>query len=366
MPADPDASTPSAGAAPTPAGPGPGPGPGATPTPNAGALHHLTTSQRVTLAAAVVLTAAAGAAAGAGATPVTRFIVAGLALAALAALVGQAIEQVAERLSPSATGVLQSTLGNLPELFVGLFALNKGLTLVVRSALVGSILGNAVLVLGCAFIAGGSKHGPQKFDPEEPRLNASLLLLVVAALLVPTLAVKLGTPAAAHATALSDVCAIALLVVYAATLPFYLRRQKTPSGKHEPAAGAWPLTLAVGILVVASGGAAAASDWFVSPLQQATHTLGLSQTFTGLVVVAIAVQRGGTRGRDPVRPQGQARVRHQHHPQQPAAGRLAAHPGSRAAQLGGGTHPADPGVSTTPGRRSRHRGGGRDRCHLRR
>ncbi len=259
--------------------------PEATPEP-AGALRTLSTSQRATVAAATVLTAAAGVTVAAGATPVTRFVISGLALAAIAALIGQAIEQVAERLTPGATGVLQSTLGNLPELFVGIFALDKGLITVVRSALVGSILGNAVLVLGCAFVAGGSRHGTQKFDPEEPRLNASLLLLVVAALLVPTLAVKLGTPAASHATALSDACAIALLAVYAATLPFYLRRRT--AADHEPTPTCWPLPLSLGLLVVASGAAAAASEWFVSPLQQATHSLGLSQTFTGLVVVAIA------------------------------------------------------------------------------
>src|SRR5579863_5140208 len=97
--------------------------PEATPEP-AGALRTLSTSQRATVAAATVLTAAAGVTVAAGATPVTRFVISGLALAAIAALIGQAIEQVAERLTPGATGVLQSTLGNLPELFVGIFALD--------------------------------------------------------------------------------------------------------------------------------------------------------------------------------------------------------------------------------------------------
>jgi Ca2+:H+ antiporter len=256
-------------------------------------LRHLDTTQRATLGLAAVLTVAAGAVTGAGAGPVVRFAVAGLALAALAALVGQAIEQVGERLGPGATGLLQSTLGNLPELFVALFALSKGLTAVVQAALIGSILGNAVLVLGCAFVAGGLRHGTQRFDPEEPRLNASLLLLVVAALLVPTLAKRLQTPAAAHISALSDACAIVLLVVYAATIPFYLRRRVAqPEGAPRPGeAGAsppWPLPLSIGLLAVASAGAALASDWFVTPLEPAIRSLGLSQTFTGLVVVAIA------------------------------------------------------------------------------
>ncbi|MGH9114700.1 MAG: calcium/proton exchanger [Acidimicrobiales bacterium] len=261
---------------------------------NALALRALTRSQKATQLAAVALIVAAAVAEVSGAGAVARFVVSGFALAALAAVVGQAIEQVGERLGSSATALLQSTLGNLPELFVGLFALRVGLVGVVRAALVGSVIGNAVLVLGCAFVAGGLRHGTQKFDPEEPRLNASLLLLVVTALLVPTLAQRLGTPASSHTTALSDVCAVILLVVYAATVPFYLRRRDVPSAGEEPPArdnttpAAWPLSLSVGILALGSAGAALASDWFVAPLREATHSLGISETFTGLVIVAIA------------------------------------------------------------------------------
>jgi Ca2+:H+ antiporter len=257
------------------------------PSSPATALGPLTRSQRITIVVAVVLTAAAAVVEGAGGGEVLRFVVAGLALAALAGVVGQAVEEVGERLGPSATGLLQSTLGNLPELFVGIFALRKGLDGVVRSALIGSVLGNVLLVLGCAFVAGGLRHGTQKFDPEEPRLNASLLLLAVAALLVPTLATRLDTPAAAHTEALSYLCAVVLLVVYVASVIWSLQRGN-PSGATEPAEGTWSLGLAVVVLVAASAGAALASDWFVAALEPASHSLGLSQTFTGLVVVAIA------------------------------------------------------------------------------
>lgn len=261
-------------------------------------LRHLERGHRLTIAACVALTALSGALVAAGAGPVVRFVVAGLALAALAALVGQSIDQVGERLGPGPTGLLQSTLGNLPELFVGLFALRQGLTGVVRAALVGSVLGNTLLVLGLAFVAGGLRHGVQRFDPEPPRLNASLLLLVVAALLVPTLAARLGTPAAGHAGRLSDDLAVVLLVVYLLSVPYHLTRRSAaepvagepPAGTDAPggAPDAWPLGLSVVLLALGSLGAAVASDWFVDPLQKATSSLGLSQTFTGLVVVAIA------------------------------------------------------------------------------
>jgi Ca2+:H+ antiporter len=160
------------------------------------------------------------------------------------------------------------------------------LTTVVQYALVGSVLGNALLVLGMAFVAGGLRHGTQKFDAEAPRHYSSLLLLVVAALVVPTLAKELHTPAGAHIDGLSNGCAIVLLVVYALSIPFYLGGPSPE--KSAPEGNIWPLRLSVALLAVASLGAALAADWFVEPLQRATTSLGISEAFTGLVIVAIA------------------------------------------------------------------------------
>ncbi len=121
------------------------------------------------------------------ANAVLIFVVSAGALALLAALVGQATEQVGERLGSGATGVLQSALGNLPELFVGIFALRAGLIEVVQSAIVGSILGNSLFVLGLAFLVGGLRNGTQHFTAQAPRMIANLTLLAVAALIIPTL-----------------------------------------------------------------------------------------------------------------------------------------------------------------------------------
>ncbi len=258
-------------------------------------LRALSPLQRTITLAGLVFTIVAGIAEYGGGGEVVRFVLSGLALATLAAVVGQAIEALGEKLGPSPTALVQSTLGNLPELFVGIFALRAGLTGVVKAALVGSVLGNVLLVLGMAFIAGGLRHGTQRFDPEEPRLNATLLLLAVAALLVPTLAHQLNTPAASHSGRLSDVTAIVLLVVYAASVPFYLRRRSpghspapTPDTRQAGDRSSWPIGLSITMLVAGSLGAAFVSDWFVGALAPATRSLGLSQTFTGLVVVAIA------------------------------------------------------------------------------
>lgn len=247
----------------------------------------LSRTQRFLIAAAAILTAGAGLTQLAGAGELTRFVVAGLALAALAGLVGEAVDALGERVGPSITGLTQATLGNLPELFVGVFALNRGLDGVVRSALVGSVLGNVLLVLGCAFIAGGLRFGVQSFDPQQPRLTATLLLLAVAALFMPTLADRLDTPATAHTDALSALCAVLLLVVYTCSVVWSLFRGRGAE-RHPPAVGSWSLPLTFTLLVAASAGSAAASDWFVAALEPAAESLGLSVTFTGLVVVAIA------------------------------------------------------------------------------
>ncbi len=246
--------------------------------------------ERITLVGAVVAAALSGVLTVAHGPAVLSFIISGVALALLAALVGQATEQVGEHLGPGATGVLQSALGNLPELFVGIFALRAGLIAVVQAALVGSILGNSLLVLGLAFLIGGLRHGTQRFASEPPRMIASLTLLAVAALAVPTLAHRLHSPAGAHSDTLSLACAIVLLIVFVASIPFSLSGgpSSVPADDVESQEAHWPLWLAAVILAIAGVGAAFVSDWFVAALGPAIKILHLSQSFTGLVVVAIA------------------------------------------------------------------------------
>ena len=226
---------------------------------------------------------------------VLPFAVAALALGALATLVGRCVDALGDRLGAGATGVLQSALGNLPELFVCIFALRAGLDDVVRAAIVGSVLSNVLLVLGLAFVVGGLKHGTQRFDAERARSTGLLLLLAVAALLLPALTSALHTPARGHELALSRITAAALLVVFALSLPAALKR--SPAGEspdqveEHDADGAvreWPLWLSIGLLAVAGVAAAFVSDWFVSALTPAITTLHLSQAFAGLVIVAIA------------------------------------------------------------------------------
>jgi Ca2+:H+ antiporter len=225
-----------------------------------------------------------------GASGVAVFAASAVGLAGLAAMVGEGTEQLGHRLGPGATGVLQSALGNLPELFIGIFALRAGLVEVVRSALVGSILANTLLVLGLAFLAGGLRHGPQRFGANQTKMMSTLLILAVAAMAIPTIATAPGGPDQGHATELSVIVSIVLLAVFAASVPYSMRQGAGVGIEASPVepGGVWPLWMAIGSLLLAGVGAVFMSDWFVEALRPAMSSLGMSESFAGLVVVAIA------------------------------------------------------------------------------
>jgi Ca2+:H+ antiporter len=235
--------------------------------------------------AAVVLVIAAAAAHYLDATPVLAFLVAAAAIALLARLVGAATEQLGGLVGSSAAGVVQSGLGNLPELFIALFALHRGLVDVVQAALVGSVIANSVLVLGLAFLVGGLRNGTQRINSSRARLIATLAMLAAAILSFPTLAHTFHTPAAAHGKTLSLICAGVLLVLFFVTLPSFLGGG---DDEHEEGGTRWPLWLTVAMLGGAGVAAAFVSDWFVSALEPATQAMHMSEAFAGFVIVAIA------------------------------------------------------------------------------
>ena len=277
----------------------------------------ITRSDRWLLGGALLLSVAATVARHAG--TVAPFLVSAVALALIAGLVGRSVDQLSDRLGPGAVGALQSALGNLPELFVCTFALRQGLTTVVSSALIGSILGNLLLVLGLAFVVGGRRHGTLRFSELRARMIMSLLILSVAAMFVPSLAHYVGAAANSHEVALSRITAVVLLIVFALSVPISLRREEDQAARAEQdeieadaeresavdegarvpevsqeavadvaSAPAWPLPLAVLILAASALLAAYISDLFVDALQPAMTRLHINQVFAGLVIVAIA------------------------------------------------------------------------------
>jgi Ca2+:H+ antiporter len=249
----------------------------------------LVRSDRILLFLCVALTLCAGLAHFAGWNSVLTFLVAAAAVGVLAALVGHSVDQLGDRFGAGATGVLQSALGNLPELFICLFSLRHGLVDVVRAALVGSILANLLLVLGLAFVVGGLRHGPQQLGSNRARTVTVLMLLSVTALSIPSVAYWIHSPASKHEDGLSIIVSVLLLGLFVLSLPASLRREDDevqPGGTLEHPR--WPVWLAIGMLAAAGLLAAFVSEWFVDALQPAMHTLNISEVFAGLVVVAIA------------------------------------------------------------------------------
>ena len=245
--------------------------------------------EKIVIGLALLATALSGILHYAHANAVLGFAVTAAALALVAMIVGDATEQLGSRLGPGATGILQSGLGNLPELFVCIFALKAGLATVVQAALVGSILGNSLLVFGLALFLGGLKNGTQRFKSEPPKMIATLMLLAVAALIIPTLAKELHTPAEQHIGKLSIACAIVLLVLLVASIYFSVTGDKAIAPtENEMGHAEWSMGLTIGVLALAGVAAAFVSDWFVEGLQPAMKILGINDTFAGLVIVAIA------------------------------------------------------------------------------
>ncbi len=222
---------------------------------------------------------------------IIAFAMSGIALALLARIVGDATEQLGNHFGPAATGVLQSALGNLPELFISIFALRAGLDKVVQAALIGSILGNSLLVLGMAIFIGGIKNGKQTFTSEPPRMMATLMILAFAGLAIPTVTNMFHTSAAQHLKRLDIFLAIVLLLTFIASIIFSLKGDaslvspKPEDGQHE---NKWSLNLTIIVLGIAGTAAGFVSDWFIDALKPATNALGIDETFTGLIIVALA------------------------------------------------------------------------------
>ena len=220
---------------------------------------------------------------------IVAFTLAALALAGQAWTVSFATEQIGTRFGPAPTGVLQSTIGNLPEFFVVLFALQARAKTVAETALIGSILVNALLVLGLVLMTGSSRErgGVMRFHTGLPNDTATLML--IASLTIVLIALVTGSPDSArhHVQTISIVGAGAMLIVYAIWMRQYLRGDRAQHGedREQPRIS---MQTAVSLLVAAGVGSAFVSDWFVNALEPTIHQVHLTQAFAGLVIVAIA------------------------------------------------------------------------------
>jgi Ca2+:H+ antiporter len=249
----------------------------------------LTPRERTYLAVIAIATVGAAVAHYAHGAALLAFAVAAVALAGLAWLVSFGTEQVGARFGPAVTGFLQSTLGNLPEFFIVIFALSAGETVVAQTSLIGSLFANALLVLGIVIVVGARSSGERcmRFGKRLPMDTATLLLVSVFIIAITGLSVASSDKASAHIKTIDAIGAGCILVVYAAWAWSYLRSDEQPATETE---GGPALRLPVALALLALGGVGSAfvSDWFIHALDPAIDSLGISKAFAGLVIVAIA------------------------------------------------------------------------------
>lgn len=236
----------------------------------------------------------------AGAPGMWVFIVSGIAIVPLAGLMGKSTEILADKLGAGWGGLLNATFGNAAELIIALFALHRGMIEVVKSSITGSILGNVLLVLGASFLAGGLKFSRQKFNSTAAGMSATLLALAAIGLVVPAMFhVHLELfHTKANEQSLSLEIAVVLFAVYVLMLIFSLVTHKhLYAGEHDNGPGDtdgfatvephWSSKTALSVLVGATVFVALMSEFLVGSIEEARLAMGLTETFVGLIVVAI-------------------------------------------------------------------------------
>jgi Ca2+:H+ antiporter len=220
-----------------------------------------------------------------------------------AALMGRATEELAARSGPGIGGLLNVTFGNAPELIIALFALGEGLHEVVKASLVGSILGNILLVMGAAMFVGGVNRDRQRFDSTAAQAQSLMLLLASVALIMPAiyeLVIGGSLPGPTDRNdrfpsdleAMSAVVAVALLASYVAGLFFSLKTHRdlfNPSHGEDDHVGehVWSVRKSVTALALAGIAVGVMSEILVGSIEEASEGIGLSPFFVSIIVVAI-------------------------------------------------------------------------------
>ena len=224
------------------------------------------------------------------------FFSACMAIIPLAGLLGEATEHIAEHAGEGIGGLLNATFGNAAELIIAIVALRAGFVNVVKASLTGSIIGNILLVLGAAFLAGGFYHKIQQFNPIAARTQAAMLVMASIAIIVPALFHHLRPPhIIIDEATLSLAISVLLIVVYTLSLVFSLYTHKElfrgsvadASREEEHPSQPWSWQVALLVLGVSTSFIAWMSEILVGSVEQAAEAVGMSCLFVGIIVVAI-------------------------------------------------------------------------------
>jgi Ca2+:H+ antiporter len=222
-------------------------------------------------------------------SPTIVFFLSALAIVPLAKYLGEATEELASRTTSTLGGLLNATFGNATELIIGIFALHAGLIEVVKASITGSIIGNLLLVLGCAMFAGGFGREKQIFNKTGAVASGSTLFLAVIALVMPAIFLETA-PNTSNAVIehLSVAVALALVAMYLAGLFFSLRTHKhlytEEVGKYEPR---WSILRSILTLLAATLAVAWVSEILVGSIEPLVAQLGWTELFIGVVFIAI-------------------------------------------------------------------------------
>ncbi len=221
--------------------------------------------------------------------PVLVFLTSALAIVPLADLIGRSTEQIAIRLGPRMGGLLNATLGNITELIVAILLISAGNFAIVKASLVGSIVGNLLLVLGIAFIVGGVRHEEQQFSARAAGVHSASLLLAVAGLLVPALLI-LSTPDVGFVgkEVVSGVVSVVLIGLYLAAIAFtqvtHAHLFHAPDREETPT---WSQRRSLLVLIASAAFVGLESELLVSSLTPAIETLRIPPLFVGLILIPV-------------------------------------------------------------------------------
>lgn len=226
--------------------------------------------------------------------PILIFVLAVISIIPLAGMIGVGTESLAEKVGERMGGLLNATLGNAAELIISIVALRAGLTTLVLASIAGSILGNILLVLGFSLLLGGLKNGRQTFNRKTANIDATLLILAVVALGIPSLFNWSLEPNFAKVQGLSIGASLVMLVMYALTIVYSFTSQsneeeveKDPMTREAHSTVHWGTTHAVIVLVVAVAFIAYLSELLVHAVEPVTEQLGLSEFFLGIILIPL-------------------------------------------------------------------------------
>jgi Ca2+:H+ antiporter len=222
-------------------------------------------------------------------SPIAIFILASLAIIPLAKYIGESTEEISTHTGPALGGLLNATFGNATELIISIFALQAGLTDMVKASITGSIIGNLLLILGMAFFFGGLGKDEQVFNTTAARASASTLFLATAAIVMPAVFVLTSeAPSSATIETLSIAVSVIMAVSYLASLLFSLRTHKhLYTADTAECIARWSIKKSVTVLLTSTVTVAVMSEILVGSIEPLAESLGWTELFIGMIFVAI-------------------------------------------------------------------------------